>query len=121
MLLTRDQSAAACQILLANLRTVLDEVEQLLDDPAQTMHEAVADKLIGAQAKAEVAAGLAAHGAGKVAASVEGEDDADRLEDGQGRRQEFARTAARNQAMLESHALKDAGRVAREKRKARRV
>lgn len=60
----------ACTILLGNLRTMCEEIEELLAAPTQREHGIVRSQLEFVARKLELAVGYAAHCAGMVAATA---------------------------------------------------
>lgn len=61
---------AVATVLLGNLRTMCDEIEELLAAPAQADHGLVRNQLEFVSGKLEMAVAYAAHGAGMVASDA---------------------------------------------------
>lgn len=59
-----------CAILLGNLRTMCEELDELLAAPTQREHGLVRNQLEFVVGKLELAVGYASHGAGMVAADA---------------------------------------------------
>lgn len=63
--------AAASRVLLQNLRTMCEEIDELLSLPTEHGHGLVRNQLEFVSTKLELAVSMAAHGAGVVAVTPE--------------------------------------------------